>query len=420
MKTGKNKFFMLMPCIILLIGFLCSSVQPAWASSGPFPVTTDQIPGWPQAPGIVETTGVLIEDSTNTILYNKGMHERMYPASTTKVLSALVAIENSDLSEEVVFTETGTAEVTWESANIGMQVGEILTMEQCLYAMMLASANEVSTQVAEHVGGSVEQFVEMMNEKARELGCEDSHFANANGWHNEDHYTSAYDMALILQAAIKNETFLTISGTRSYTIPPTNMNGEARNLHNHHAMIVKGHYYYKGVFAGKTGSTDEAGNTLLTACKKKGVVLICMVMQSQEAAVVDDTAKLFDYGYKKFRKLQMTDPGLTEEGGYAYVPKGVSEQDVTSQDTPQEDLVFSQYLYQDVPVGTALAATPEPTPVPDTSTEELSKEQETAGDASSEKGGSHLISYVIMGVLALLILLGLSLIIKIICKTKKH
>lgn len=344
----------------------------------------------------------------------------MYPASTTKVLSALVAIENSDLSEEVVFTETGTAEVTWESANIGMQVGEILTMEQCLYAMMLASANEVSTQVAEHVGGSVEQFVEMMNEKARELGCEDSHFANANGWHNEDHYTSAYDMALILQAAIKNETFLTISGTRSYTIPPTNMNGEARNLHNHHAMIVKGHYYYKGVFAGKTGSTDEAGNTLLTACKKKGVVLICMVMQSQEAAVVDDTAKLFDYGYKKFRKLQMTDPGLTEEGGYAYVPKGVSEQDVTSQDTPQEDLVFSQYLYQDVPVGTALAATPEPTPVPDTSTEELSKEQETAGDASSEKGGSHLISYVIMGVLALLILLGLSLIIKIICKTKKH
>ena len=133
MKTGKNKFFMLMPCIILLIGFLCSSVQPAWASSGPFPVTTDQIPGWPQAPEIVETTGVLIEDSTNTILYNKGMHERMYPASTTKVLSALVAIENSDLSEEVVFTETGTAEVTWESANIGMQVGEILTMEQCLY-----------------------------------------------------------------------------------------------------------------------------------------------------------------------------------------------------------------------------------------------------------------------------------------------
>lgn len=363
MKTGKNKFFI--PCIIFLIWFLCSSAQPAWASSGPFPVTTDQIPGWPQAPEIVETTGVLMEDSTNTIVYDKGMHERMYPASTTKVLSALVAIENSDLSENVVFTETGTAEVTWESANIGMQVGEVLTMEQCLYAMMLASANEVSTQVAEHVGGSVEQFVEMMNQKAQELGCRDSHFANANGWHNEDHYTSAYDMALILQAAIKNETFLTISGTRSYTIPPTNMNGEPRNLSNHHAMIVKGHYYYKGVFAGKTGSTDEAGNTLLTACKKKGVVLICMVMQSQDAAVVDDTAKLFDYGYKKFRKLQMTDPERTREGGYAYVPKGVSPEDIVSQDTPRDDLVFSQYEYQDIPVGTALAATP--TPVPETS-----------------------------------------------------
>ncbi len=417
MKTGKNKFFI--PCIIFLIWFLCSSAQPAWASSGPFPVTTDQIPGWPQAPEIVETTGVLMEDSTNTIVYDKGMHERMYPASTTKVLSALVAIENSDLSENVVFTETGTAEVTWESANIGMQVGEVLTMEQCLYAMMLASANEVSTQVAEHVGGSVEQFVEMMNQKAQELGCRDSHFANANGWHNEDHYTSAYDMALILQAAIKNEMFLTISGTRSYTIPPTNMNGEPRNLSNHHAMIVKGHYYYKGVFAGKTGSTDEAGNTLLTACKKKGVVLICMVMQSQDAAVVDDTAKLFDYGYKKFRKLQMTDPERTREGGYAYVPKGVSPEDIVSQDTPRDDLVFSQYEYQDIPVGTALAATP--TPVPETSIEEeVSGEQTSAGTVSTEKQKGGIVIYVVIGVLTLLILLGLFLIVKIIYKTKKH
>lgn len=417
MKKWKIKF--LIPCIVFLISLIHSSAESAWGSSGPFPVITDQISGWPQAPEIVETTGVLLEDSTSTILYDKGMHERMYPASTTKVLSALVAIENSDLSEEVIFTETGTAEVTWESANIGMQVGEVLTMEQCLYAMMLASANEVSTQVAEHVGGSVEHFVEMMNQKARELGCEDSHFANANGWHNEDHYTSAYDMALILQAAIQNETFLTISGTRSYTIPPTNMNGEARNLHNHHAMIVKGHYYYKGVFAGKTGSTDEAGNTLLTACKKKGVVLICMVMQSQNADVVDDTAKLFDYGYKKFQKLQMTDPEQTREGGYAYVPKGVSPEDIASQDTPKGDLVFSQYLYQDVPVGTALAAAP--TPVPEASIEEeASEEQTSAGTASPKKQENHMITYGIIAVLALLVLLGLSLIIKIIYKTKKH
>ena len=213
--------------------------------------------------------------------------------------------------------------------------------------------------------------------------------------------------------------FLTISGTRSYTIPPTNMNGEPRNLSNHHAMIVKGHYYYKGVFAGKTGSTDEAGNTLLTACKKKGVVLICMVMQSQDAAVVDDTAKLFDYGYKKFRKLQMTDPERTREGGYAYVPKGVSPEDIVSQDTPRDDLVFSQYEYQDIPVGTALAATP--TPVPETSIEEeVSGEQTSAGTVSTEKQKGGIVIYVVIGVLTLLILLGLFLIVKIIYKTKKH
>ncbi|MCI8815125.1 MAG: D-alanyl-D-alanine carboxypeptidase [Lachnospiraceae bacterium] len=393
--------------------------QGIYASSKGATISSDQIPGWPKAPKIVETTGVLIEDSTNTILYDKGMHQRMYPASTTKVLSALLAIENSDLSEEVVFTETGTREVTADSANIGMQVGEVLTMEQCLYAMMLSSANEVSSQVAEHVAGSVEKFVEMMNQKAQELGCTDSHFANANGWHDDNHYTSAYDMAKILQAAIRNETFCAISGSQSYVIPPTNYHAEARELGNHHAMLMPGHYHYEGVFAGKTGNTDQAGNTLLTACKKNDITLICMVMQSQEADVVDDTAKLLDYGYGKFQKLQMTDPAQTKEGGYAYVPAGLKAKDIESQDTPREDLVFSQYLYQGVPVGTALAAPAasanetDAAPAEDSLEEELSKVQSTGDD-------QRVIYYVIIGVLSLLILGGVLLIIKTIYQRKKQ
>ena len=120
-------------------------------------------------------------------------------------------------------------------------------------------------------------------------------------------------------------------------------------------------------------------------------------MQSQDAAVVDDTAKLFDYGYKKFRKLQMTDPERTREGGYAYVPKGVSPEDIVSQDTPRDDLVFSQYEYQDIPVGTALAATP--TPVPETSIEEeVSGEQTSAGTVSTEKQKGGIVIYVVIGV----------------------
>ena len=404
--------------LVFLLLFMAGSTEI-------YAVSSDQIPGWPEAPRIVETTGVLIEDSTGTVLYDKKMHQHMYPASTTKVLSALIAIENCDLSEEVVFTETGTAEVTPDSANIGMQMGEVLTMEQCLYAMLLASANEVSSQVAEHVAGSVEKFAEMMNQKAAELGCTDSHFANANGWHDDDHYTSAYDMALILRAAIKNETFCKISGSTSYEIPPTNMNGEARQLGNHHAMLMPGPYHYKGVFAGKTGSTDQAGNTLVTACKKKDITLICMVMQSQEAAVVDDTAKLFDYGYGKFQKLQMTDPEQTQEGGYAYVPADATAEDIESQDTPQGDLIASQYLYQGIPVGTALAAAPASVSDPEAASGELAptqgiseEDERSLLDVRPVAEGQKKVYYAIIGVLSFLILLCLFLIIKMVRKDK--
>lgn len=392
-----------------------------YASSDAPAVSSDQIPGWPKAPEIVETTGVLIEDSTNLVLYDKGMHQRMYPASTTKVLSALIAIENSDLSEEVVFTETGTREVMADSANIGMQAGEVLTMEQCLYAMLLASANEVSTQVAEHVAGSVDKFVEMMNQKAQELGCTDSHFANANGWHDDNHYTSAYDMAKILQAAIRNETFCAISGSQSYVIPPTDYHAEARELGNHHAMLMPGPYHYEGVFAGKTGSTDQAGNTLLTACKKNDVALICMVMQSQEADVVDDTAKLLDYGYGKFQKLQMTDPAQTKEGGYAYVPAELKPEDVESKEEPRDDLIFSQYYYQGLLVGTALAA---PQPSPAVSADETAQVQdgleEELLNLKSAADDQRTIYYAIIGVLSLLILICLILIVTTIYKRKKE
>lgn len=414
-------------CYMIIFWLAVTTLRDVEAAA----ISTDQIPGWPKAPEIVESTGVLMEDSTGTVLFDKGMHDRMYPASMTKVLSALIAIENSDLSEEVVFTETGAEAVTPDSANIGMQIGETLTMEQCLYAMLLASANEVSSQVAEHVAGSVEGFAQMMNEKAAELGCTDSHFVNANGWHDDEHYTSAYDMALILRAAIRNETFRKISGSQSYVIPPTNMNSEPRELGNHHAMLMPGPYHYEGVFAGKTGSTDEAGNTLVTACRKDDITLICTVMQSQEAAVVEDTAKLFDYGYGKFQKLQMTDPALTQEGGYAYVPAEASVSDVQSQDTPQGDLVASQYLYQGVPVGTALAAAPAPVSGAEAGTGvegSLSDGQISSEDPAAEDrlldirpaAKEHKkVYHVIIGALSLLILLCLALIVRVIFRNKK-
>ena len=174
---------------------LCVSLLGSQAVSGAA-IATNSISGWPQGPEIVDETGVLMDADTNTILYDKGMDQRMYPASTTKIMTALVVLENcQDLSATVTFTETGIQEVRSDSTNIQAQLGEELTVEQCLYAVLLASANEVSSQLAEYVSGSVDQFVALMNQKAQELGCKDTHFTNPHGLHDENHYTTAHDLA---------------------------------------------------------------------------------------------------------------------------------------------------------------------------------------------------------------------------------
>ena len=203
MKTG----MLLVLCVSLLLGS-----QTVLGAS----ISTNAISGWPQGPEIVDETGVLMDADTDTVLYDKGMNQRMYPASITKVMTALVVLENCpDLQATVTFTDTGVQEVRPDSANIQAQLGEELTVEQCLYVVLLSSANEVSSQLAEYVGGTKEHFVEMMNEKAQELGCKDTHFTNPNGLHDENHYTTAYDMALIMKAAIQNETFCAIDSTHS-------------------------------------------------------------------------------------------------------------------------------------------------------------------------------------------------------------
>ena len=156
--------------ILLLAGGM--PVQAAQVNNGTvYSVSTNEITGWPQGPDIYGETAVLMDADTGTILYNKGMDELRYPASTTKLMTLLVALENSSLDEQVTFTETCLADQTPDSGNIGMQVGEVLSLEQCLLVMIIQSANDVATQVAEHVGGSVDAFCEMMNQKAAQLGC---------------------------------------------------------------------------------------------------------------------------------------------------------------------------------------------------------------------------------------------------------
>ena len=265
---------------------------------------------WPDAPETLSPSVILMEESTGTILYEKNMDEAHYPASITKIMTMLLALENGNLSDMVTFSDDAINNT--EGSGIARDYGEQMTLEQCLYGVMLESANECAYAVAEHVGGTVENFVDMMNAKAKELGCTNTHFANPHGLQDENHYTTAHDMALIAQAAYQNETFRIIIGTKMYTIPPTNKHAEETVLRNHHDMLCTYHnanrkYLYPYCVGGKTGYTATANSTLVTYAEKDGMTLICVVMNTQSPNQFIDTVNLFDYAFDNFQVLNVAE-----------------------------------------------------------------------------------------------------------------
>lgn len=314
-------------CSVLAFG-LVTAVSPAavCATEGTEPpaayyeaVQTDALANWPQGPAIYAESGILVDLDTQEILYSKNIDKQLYPASITKIMTTLVAIESSSPEEPVTFSQYALDSIEWDSSNIGCRLNETLTMEQCWYAMMLNSANEVCCGVAEHISGSIEAFVEKMNQKAAELGCTNTHFSNPNGLPDETHYTTAHDMALIANAAYQNETFRQIFSTRQYEIPPTPQYTETRYLYNHHKMMQPDtEYYYEGCLGGKTGYTETALNTLVTIASRNGKNLLCVTMRTQGRQVYTDTASLFDYGFSQTfpadeaALLTVAEPTVTE------------------------------------------------------------------------------------------------------------
>jgi len=265
---------------------------------------------WPDAPETLSPGVILMEESTGTILYEKNSDEAHYPASITKIMTTLLVLENGNLSDMVTFSDDAINNT--EGSGIARDYGEQMTLEQCLYGVMLESANECAYAVAEHVGGTVENFVDMMNAKAKELGCTNTHFANPHGLQDENHYTTAHDMALIAQAAYQNETFRIIIGTKMYTIPPTNKHAEETVLRNHHDMLCTYHnanrkYLYPYCVGGKTGYTATANSTLVTYAEKDGMTLICVVMNTQSPNQFIDTVNLFDYAFDNFQVLNVAE-----------------------------------------------------------------------------------------------------------------
>lgn len=275
----------------------------------------------PNAPAIVANSAIVMDAKTGEILYAKNEHDRCYPASITKVLTCLVALEHVNMNDTITFSNEAIWGIERDSNHIALDVGEQITAEQCFHAILLQSANEASWGMAEHVAGSLEGFADMMNAKAAELGCLDSHFVNSHGLHDDNHYTTAYDMALIMRAAMQNPMFRTIDETIYYQIPPTNLCEEPRDLWHQLRMILPtSPYYYEPTEGGKTGFTDEARNTIVTYAKKNDMELICVLMNCEGGAnTFTDSAALYDYYFNNYTyayPLQTFNPNAANHSDY--------------------------------------------------------------------------------------------------------
>lgn len=300
--------------IILSVTFFLShtltlfadSTTPAEENFSPIS-SSNSITGWPQGPEIKSSSAIVIEAETGVVLYDKNMHEKNYPASITKILTALLTIENSSLNDMVTFSDNAVFSIPRDSSHIAITPGEKLSVENCLYGLLLASANEVSNALAEHISGTTEEFVKLMNKRAKELGALNTHFNNSNGLPDDNHYTTCYDMAMISREAALNDTFIKINSTTAYVIPPTNLQPKSRPVNSFHPLLISGDTHYDGCFGGKTGYTTVAGNTLVTFAKRDGMTLICVVMKSDAESIYSDSTALLDYGFANFQKINISE-----------------------------------------------------------------------------------------------------------------
>lgn len=260
----------------------------------------------PQNPQIYSESAILVEEKTGKILYEKNIYDRKYPASTTKILTAIIALERCDLREFEKASPQAINSIKSGYSTANIQIGETFTIEQLLDVMMIHSANEAANIIAEHISGSVSEFAKLMNEKAKEIGCLDSNFVNPNGMHDENHYSTAYDMAQIARYCMKNEKFREIVTKMECSLPTTDLWQEERVFKNTNSLMIPGHkYYYQYCNGIKTGFTTPAKNCLIASSNKEGFEVISVVLHAEStpeglSARYLDTINLFEYGYNNY------------------------------------------------------------------------------------------------------------------------
>ncbi len=315
------------------------------------------------APSVISESAVLIDGDTGQVLYDKQMHTKRYPASITKIATVITGLENGALDDKIVMSDEAVFSISRSSSHIALDVGEEITLEQASYAALMMSANDACNGIAEHTGGSIDEFVSMMNKTMVAAGAKNTHFANAHGLKDSNHYTTAYDMAMICRYAIKNETFRKIFGTYKYDMPANNKQPEVRHFVNQHEMISNPELLYDGIIGGKAGWTTEAHYTLVTAAERDGRTLIAVVMKSpRNDDKYTDTKALLDYGFSEFETVQLTTADLPKRSGYKLdapislqLPAGTTKDKLVITTTMENG---TDYAVVSLPNGTELARFP--------------------------------------------------------------
>ena len=264
------------------------------------------IPVFGDAPVVTAPTAILIDAKTGKVLYEKNADEKHFPASTTKVMTGLLAVEKGKM-DEVITIGKNPPLIERGSSQIYLITDEQLTMEQLLYALMLESANDAAVAIAEHISGSVEEFAKLMNSKAKELGATNTNFVNPNGLHNDNHYTTARDLAMIAKYAMTMDKFRSVVGEVNYIIPKTNKQDERNYITNSNKLIWKTYDKFRYEYATgiKTGYTVKAKQCLVGGAKKGDMELISVVMAAEGQNIYTDTVALFEYGFANFQNVEI-------------------------------------------------------------------------------------------------------------------
>ena len=297
LKQLKRKGILALACVISIFSMsVCAFAKP----------------DWPLDTGCQSEAGIVMDLDSGAVLFAQNIHVQEYPASITKLLTAVVVVEKASMDEQVTFSHDAVYNVESGSGNkLQLEEGDVLSVKDCLYVMLLQSSNQAANALAEHVGGSREAFADMMNEKAASLGCRESHFVNPSGLNDPEQLTSAYDMAQIGAAVFGNPTLLEICSTTSATLPPTINNPNGRTYSMEHKLVVTGdssdENYYPSAVAGKTGYTSLAGQTLVTYAEQDGRRQVAVTLKSTQRTHYSDTKTILDFGFARFKNVSVAE-----------------------------------------------------------------------------------------------------------------